>query len=410
MGGTLYCGVENLMLNVVTKDEAVKIVKEFAAGLAVKTEQIPLLAASGRTLAENVVSAENIPAFDRSTVDGYAVCAADTFGAGAAIPAQLDVIGEILMGEQPAFSLERGQCARIATGGMLPAGANAAVMVEHTDSEDGLCLVYRSVAPYENVTKKGDDVAAGETALKKGTVVTAAEIGVLAALGVDAVPVVKKPVIAVISTGDEIVSGTPQLGQIRDINTYLLASAVKEYGCEALVYGVVKDDRDAIEQAVKDCVAQADAVLISGGSSAGTRDMTVQIIDSLGKAYFHGVAMKPGKPTIFGAIDHKPVFGLPGHPLAAWFVFRLIVTEYIRSVFAWGNDKPKRSGKLAVNIPSNHGREEYLCVTMNENNEVVPLHTKSGVVSVLSKAEGFIKIERNTEGLFKGTTVDIYKL
>lgn len=410
MGGTLYCGVEDLMLNVVTKDEAVRIVKDHAAAFAAQTESVGVFDALGRTLAADAAAGENIPAFDRSTVDGYAVCAADTFGAGASIPAQLELVGEILMGEQPAFSLERGQCARIATGGMLPAGANAAVMVEHTDSEDGLCLVYRSVAPFENVTKKGDDIAAGETALKKGTVVTSAEIGVLAALGVDAVPVVKKPVIAVISTGDEIVSGTPQAGQIRDINTYLLASAVKEYGCEALVYGVVKDDRDAIEQAVKDCVKQADAVLISGGSSAGTRDLTVQIIDSLGKAYFHGVAMKPGKPTIFGVIDNKPVFGLPGHPLAAWFVFRLIVTEYIRTVLSQAEDRPKRSGKLAVNIPSNHGREEYLCVTMNENNEVVPLHTKSGVVSVLSKAEGFIKIERNTEGLFKGTAVDIYGL
>ena len=398
------------MLNVVTKDEAVRIVKDHAAAFAAQTESVGVFDALGRTLAADAAAGENIPAFDRSTVDGYAVCAADTFGAGAAIPAQLELVGEILMGEQPAFSLERGQCARIATGGMLPAGANAAVMVEHTDSEDGLCLVYRSVAPYENVTKKGDDVAAGETALKKGTVITPAEIGVLAALGVDVVPVVKKPVIAVISTGDEIVSGTPQAGQIRDVNTYLLASAVKEYGCEALVYGVVKDDRDAIEQAVKDCVKQADAVLISGGSSAGTRDLTVQIIDSLGKAYFHGVAMKPGKPTIFGVIDNKPVFGLPGHPLAAYFVFRLIVTEYIRTVLSQAEDRPKRSAVLAVNIPSNHGREEYLCVTLNEAGEAVPLHTKSGVVSVLSRAEGFIRIERNTEGLFKGTTVDIYEL
>ena len=410
MDTALYCGVEDLMLNVVTKDEAVKIVKDHTAAFAEKTESAAVFDALGRTLAGDVVSAENIPAFDRSTVDGYAVCAADTFGAGASIPAQLEIVGEILMGEQPTFSLTSGQCAKIATGGMLPAGANAAVMVEHTDSEDGLCLVYRAVAPFENVTKTGDDVAAGETALKKGTVITAAEVGVLCALGIDKISVYRKPLIAVISTGDEIVSGTPQLGQIRDVNTYLLASAVKEYGCEALVYGVVKDERDAIEQAVKDCVKKADAVLISGGSSAGTRDMTVQIIDSLGKAYFHGVAMKPGKPTIFGVIDNKPVFGLPGHPLAAWFVFRLIVAEYIRSVFGRENDKPKRSGTLAVNIPSNHGREEYLCVTTNENNEVVPLHTKSGVVSVLSKAEGFIKIERNTEGLFKGTTVDIYSL
>ncbi len=398
------------MLNVVNKDEAVRIVRDHAAGLTAKTETVSVFDALNRTLAKDVVSAENIPAFDRSTVDGYAVCAADTFGAGASIPAQLEIVGEILMGEAPGFTLKRGQCAKIATGGMLPVGADAAVMVEHTDSEDGLCLVYRSVAPSENVTKTGDDVAAGEIALKQGTVVTPAAIGVLSALGIDQIPVYRKPVIAVISTGDEIVSGTPKIGQIRDINTLLLASAVKESGCEAFVYGVVKDDRASIEAAVTECVSKADAVLISGGSSAGTRDMTVQIIDALGKAYFHGIAMKPGKPTIFGVIDGKPVFGLPGHPLAAWFVFRLIVTEWIKTALHQPESNPKRSGTLAVNIPSNHGREEYLCVTTDENNEVVPLHTKSGIVSVLTKADGFIRIGRNTEGLFKGTTVDIYDL
>ena len=213
-----------------------------------------------------------------------------------------------------------------------------------------------------------------------------------------------------ISTGDEIVSGTPRAGQIRDINTGLLASAVSAAGCEALVYGVVRDERDLIETAVRDCVGKADSVLISGGSSAGTRDMTVQIIDSLGKVFFHGIAMKPGKPTIFGVIDCKPVFGLPGHPLAAYFVFRLIVTEYIRTLFHRPGNEPTRRGILAVNVPSNHGREEYLCVTTDENNEVVPLHTKSGIVSVLSKSDGFIRIERNAEGLFKGTAVDIYEL
>ena len=398
------------MLNVVTKDEAVKIVHEFTAGLAEKTEQVSLLDASGRTLAADVVAKENIPAFDRSTVDGYAVCAADTFGAGAAIPAQLDVIGEILMGEQPDFALQSGQCAKIATGGMLPAGANAAVMVEHTDSEDGLCLVYRSVAPFENVTKKGDDIAAGETALKKGTVITSAEIGVLAALGVDAVPVVKKPVIAVISTGDEIVSGTPQLGQIRDINTYLLASAVKEYGCEALVYGVVKDDRGAIEQAVKDCVAQADAVLISGGSSAGTRDLTVQIIDSLGKAYFHGIAMKPGKPTILGRVGGRPVFGLPGHPVAAFFVSELFVRPLIARLM--GREVRERTvpARLAEAVSANHGRAQYMGVFLSGEEgslTAVPIHSKSGLITSLAGSDGFFCIPRDCEGVPAGETVQV---
>lgn len=398
------------MLNVLTREEAAALIKEKTAHIIPETEKVNISFALGRILAQDIVSAENIPSFDRTTVDGYAVIAADTFGAGNAVPAQLDIVGEILMGENADFTLERGQCAKISTGGMLPKGADAAVMVEHTDNAEGLCLVYKSVAPYENVNKTGDDITQGETALKKGTVITPAQAGVLAALGIYEVPVYKKPVIAIISTGDEIVNDNPEKGQIRDINTYLISSAVRTYGCEVLEYGAVKDSREEIENAVKNCIEKADAVLISGGSSAGTRDMTVDIIDTLGKAYFHGIAMKPGKPTIFGIVENKPVFGLPGHPLAAYFVFRLVVTKFIRNTMNMPADKPKKSGALAVNIPSNHGREEFLCVKQTENNEVVPVHTKSGVISVLSEAEGFIKIPRNAEGMFKGTAVEIYEL
>lgn len=398
------------MLNVVNKDEAVEIVKNKVSHIVPVTEKVNISSALFRVLGEDIVSAEDIPAFDRTTVDGYAVCAADTFGAGNAIPSQLEIVGEIKMGEAADFTLKRGQCAKISTGGMLPKGADAAVMVEHTDNADGICLVYKSVSPFENVTKKGDDISKGDTALKKGTLINSATIGVLAALGIYEIPVYKKPVIAVISTGDELVSGVPKPGEIRDINTFLLTAAVGEYGCEVMQYGAVKDNKNEIENAVKACVKDADCVLISGGSSAGTRDMTVDIIDSLGEVFFHGIAMKPGKPSIFGTIDGKPVFGLPGHPLAAYFVFRLIVTEYIKTVLNIPADKPKKSGVLAVNIPSNHGREEYLCVKQTENNGVVPVHTKSGIISVLSEAEGFIKIPRNAEGLAKGTSVEIYEL
>jgi molybdopterin molybdotransferase len=283
-------------------------------------------------------------------------------------------------------------------------------MVEHTDNAEGLCLIYKSAAPLENITKTGDDIKENEIALKKGTVITSAEIGVLASLGIYEIPVYKKPVIAIISTGDEIVKGDTKKGQIRDINTYLLSSAVKNFGCEPLVFGAVKDDYNEIKNAVTDCLKKSDAVIISGGSSAGTRDMTVGIIDELGEVYFHGIAMKPGKPSIFGTVNEKPVFGLPGHPLAAYFVFRLIVTEYIGKVLSLPDDKPIRQGVLKENIPSNHGREEFLCVKLNENGEVIPLHTKSGIISILREADGFIKITRNTEGLPKGATVEIYKL
>ena len=397
------------MLNVVTKDEAVEIVKSNSAA-APETEKVNIDDALFRILAEDVVSKEDIPSFDRSTVDGFAVKASDTFGAGNSIPSQLEIVGEILMGEKADFTLENGQCAKISTGGMLPKGADAAVMVEHTDCENSLCLVYKAVSPNENVTKKGDDISVGETALKKGTRITSAEIGVLSALGIYEVPVYKKPVIAVISTGDEITDGKPENGQIRDINTFLLSSAIKEYGCEVYKYGAVKDNKEDIKNALITCLDKADSVIISGGSSAGARDMTVDIIDEMGTAFFHGIAMKPGKPTIFGTVENKPVFGLPGHPLAAYFVFRLIVTEYIRKTLNLPVDKPIRQGVLKENIPSNHGREEYICIKQTENNEIVPVHTKSGIVSVLGEADGFIKITRNTEGLPKGTTAEIFEL
>lgn len=398
------------MLNVVSKDEAVEIVKSKTNRAVPENEKVNIENALGRTLCEDIVSPENVPAFDRTTVDGYAVHADDTFGASASIPAQLEIAGEILMGENADFSLESSKCVKISTGGMLPAGANAAVMVEHTDNADGLCLVYKSVAPYENVTKTGDDIAVGETALKKGTVITPAEIGILASLGIYEIPVYKKPVIAIISTGDEIVKGDIKAGQIRDVNTYLLSSAVQSFGCKPYVYGAVRDDYEEIRNAVSACLEKADAVIVSGGSSAGARDMTVKIIDELGEVFFHGIAMKPGKPTIFGTVNGKPVFGLPGHPLAAYFVFRLIVCEYIKQIMNLSEEKSIKNAVLSVNIPSNHGREEYLCVKLNENGEAVPLHTKSGIISVLRQAEGFIKIPRDSEGIDRGTTVGIYRL
>ncbi|MCR5689924.1 MAG: molybdopterin molybdotransferase MoeA [Clostridiales bacterium] len=397
------------MLDVVTKDEAVETVRRFS-GTAPGTEKVGIADALHRVLSRDILSSEDVPPFDRSTVDGFAVRAADTFGAGDAIPSQLEVAGEILMGEKAGFTLKSGQCAKISTGGMLPGGADAAVPVEHADCRDGLCLVYKAASPNENVTKKGDDIAAGEIALKKGTVLTPAGVGVLAALGVYEVPVFRKPVIAVISTGDEIADGAPEDGQIRDINTYLLSAAIRERGCEVYAYGAVRDDKDGIEKALISCLERSDAVIISGGSSAGARDMTVDIIGGLGTAYFHGIAMKPGKPTIFGTVGNKPVFGLPGHPLAAYFVFRLIVTEYIGKILCLPADRPVKTGVLKENIPSNHGREEYICVKLSGNNEIEPVHTKSGIISVLGEADGFIKIARDTEGLPEGAAAEIYKL
>ena len=398
------------MLQVVTREEAVRCVRAFAQRSAPLTETVRLPHAYARVLAADVIAAGDVPAFDRSTMDGYAVCAVDTFGASGSTPSQLEIAGEVAMGKAAGFSLRRGQCARIPTGGMLPAGADAVVMVEQTDEAEGLCLVYKSVFPGENVTRRGDDVACGTAVLRKGTRLLPQHVGVLAALGQRDVCVFRKPIVAVISTGDEIVRDEPAAGQVQDVNSDLLCALLAEYGCEPFFGGVVRDERAAILDAVRRCLACSDAVLLSGGSSAGTRDLTVSVLQELGDVFFHGIAMKPGKPTIFGAADGKPVFGLPGHPLAAFFVFRLIVSQYLDALCAVSPEKPQRTAPLCVNVPSNHGREEYLCVRINENGEAVPLHTKSGIISVLSAADGFIRIPRDTEGVDKGTVVEVYEI
>ena len=398
------------MLRVISKQDAVACVLNETKHLTGITESLPIAKAYGRVLSENIVAQEDVPSFDRSTVDGYAVIAADTFGAGESLPAELSVIREIHMGEEADFTLKRGTCARIATGGMLPGGADAVVMVEHTQSAGDLCLVFSSVSPGENVTKQGDDVAVGTCVLQQGSLIGAAETGVLSALGIDAVPVFRKPVVGVISTGDELTKGAPGPGQVRDINTSLLSAAATAAGCDVYCYGAVKDDRACIQEAVEACLASSDIVLISGGSSAGTKDMTVDILSTLGKVHFHGIAMKPGKPTIFATVADKPVFGLPGHPLAAYFVFRLIVSPAVRSLMSMPQETPVRFGRLAVNLPSNHGREEYLCVRLDAAGAVHPLHTKSGVISVLSQADGYICVPRNAEGLTAGTTMEVYSL
>ena len=398
------------MLQVMTRVQATACVREQVKKSVPRTETVALLSAAGRVLAEDVTALLDVPGFDRTTVDGYAVLAADTFGAGAAVPAELTVAGDVRMGEAPGFALQSGQCARIATGGMLPPGADAAVMVEHTEEDAGVCLVFQGVAPGENITKRGDDVKAGSTVLQKGTTLGAAQIGVLASLGVQSVPVFQKPRIAILSTGDELAKGDAKPGQVQDINSFLLSAAAEACGCTAVPLGAVPDDRDAICRALERGLENADMVLISGGSSAGTRDMTVDILRQYGDVLLHGIAMKPGKPTIFGMAQGKPVFGLPGHPLAAYFVFRLLVREAVGALLSLPPDRPFAVRPLAVNVPSNHGREEFLCVRIDENGCLAPLHTKSGIISVLARADGFIRIARDTEGLQKGEETELYQL
>lgn len=397
------------MLSVVTVEKALEILKENFASSG-KTENVAVCDIVSRVLAEDIVSEENIPAFDRSVVDGFALKASDTYGVSENMPALLSIKGEILMGEEAKDSISYGECIRISTGGMLPKGADSVVMSEHTDEGfDKMCLCLKSVAPNENVSKKGDDVKTGDTVLKKGTFLSSSCIGVLCALGVTEVKCAKKPVAGIISTGDEIIdfSEKPSFGQIRDVNSVLLAALLKENGCEIKNYGIVKDKKEYISEVFIRALEECDTVLISGGSSKGERDMTAEIIGENGELLFHGLAMKPGKPTISGKCKNKAVFGLPGHPAAAYYVALRLVVPFINQLT--GNTSLQRSGRyiLGSDIPSNHGREEVVSVKISDG-KIYPVFGKSGLVSLLSESDGYIIIARNREGVFRGEESEVY--
>lgn len=397
------------MLKVVSTEKALEIIKDKFSSMTAQGEIIALSDSIGRTLFTDVLSDESIPAFNRSTVDGFAVKAKDTYGSSESVPSQLNIVGEILMGEKADTELGEGECVRISTGGMLPESADSVVMVEHTDCTfDPVCLILKAVSPFENVTKKGDDVKENDVVFKKGRTVTSREVGVLASLGKSRISVAVKPRVGIISTGDEIVEidGEAPFGKIRDINTHILSSLVNELGCIGTEYGIIKDNYDEIYNTVKQAVSENDIVLISGGSSAGARDMTAEIIGTLGELYLRGIAMKPGKPTIVGKIDGKAVFGLPGHPAAAYFVTLRLVKPLIDAMLCREKQDRIINGNLTQNISSNHGREELLCVKITPYG-VTPIFGKSGIISLLSESDGYIIIDRNCEGLKQGDEVRV---
>ena len=400
------------MLTVKSLEEALNICKTEFGNSRTAAKTVPLGEADGRVLYEDIIADEYVPGFDRSTVDGIAVMAADTFGSSDSMPAQLTFKGEILMGQDCELAIKPGECAGVSTGGKLPGGADAVVMVEHTENfGDGFRYIAKPAGVRENVVLKGDDVCPGKPVLKKTTRLNPKEIGALAALGKTAVAVYKKPVVGILSTGDEIVpvEQTPNGAQVRDVNTYLIVSAVKACGGEPLALGIVPDDEASLTAAVKDALPRCDVLLISGGSSAGEKDMTAKIIGTLGSVLVHGIAIKPGKPTIVGSVNGKPVIGLPGHPVSAYFIFYLLVRHVICSLNNTSPELYTSRGVLGVNIPSNHGREEYVPVTrQGDGSSVLPVPVKSGLITLLSEADGFIRVDRDCEGLMKGDEVQVY--
>lgn len=404
------------MFTVKTAEEVFEIIERNFAHDSLPVENVPLGEAVGRVLAADLYADMDIPGFHRSSVDGYAVIASDTFGASDSIPAQLALVGEVRMGEVPERPLSKGQAIYVPTGGQLPENADAMVMIEYTeDLGDGFIYLQKAAAPGNHVVFRGDDVREGCTVAQTGTLLRPQDIGALAAAGHPGVPVRRKIRAGILSTGDEVVDIRERnLGaRVRDINSYLLQAGLRQYGAEPVFYGIIRDDDEIIRRATEKALRECDVVLISGGSSVGTRDVTGKVIDSLGEpgVLVHGIAVKPGKPTILGKVQGKAVFGLPGHPASAYMIFKIFVCRLLDRISgARQKVNPAVQAAMACNYPSNNGREEYVPVRLENTPSGMlahPLFGKSGMVSLLTSADGYVHLSRSSEGIASGKIAEV---
>jgi len=396
----------SLFLSVVPVSEAIEVVRRTAP--LPGCEDIPLKDALHRALAGDVCADSDIPGFDRSTVDGYAVAAADTTGASEAIPAMLPCRGRVGMGSRDAGSISPGACKYVPTGGALPRGADAVVMIEHAEQIGDDVLVHRPVAPGENVVSRGEDFRAGEVVLERGRVLSPRDIGVAAAVGAGRVSVATVPTIGIISTGNEVVpvAATPGPGEVRDANSHLAGAFVTERGCRAVYFGIVRDERAALEKAISSALDTCDVVLVSGGSSKDERDNTAAVIADLGKVLVHGIALAPGKPTIIGTARGKPIIGLPGHPASAFVVLVAIVDHLLAAMLGTTISRRTLSARLRQNIPSTRGREDYVRVSVRDG-EAVPVFGKSGLLNTLVQSDGVVRVPASSEGFEVGEEVEV---
>lgn len=381
------------------------------------SQDIPTAEALGRVLAVDIRAPHALPPFPRSSVDGYAVRAADTFGASASLPAYLSVAGEVLMGTLTTLALDRGRAALVHTGGMIPAGADAVVMVEDTQvARPDEIEVLKPTAPGQNVLQLGEDVQTGEIVLQRGARLRAQELGGLMALGFTRVDVVRRPRVAILSTGDEVVApeADPLPGQVRDVNTTTLSALVEQGGGEPVFYGILPDQREALEAAARRAHAECDVVLITAGSSVSARDITSEIIATLGApgVLAHGVALRPGKPTILAVCNGKPVIGLPGNPVSALVVAGLFVTPLLRRLLGVQAPRliPRVTARLVTNIPSESGREDYVPVRVTGTEgdfTAEPVFGKSNLIFTLVRADGLVRVPAEAGGLPAGIVVEV---
>lgn len=405
--------------NYIPAEDARRMILNELDDMELRKELLPLDQAFQRVLAEDIVAPEDLPGFARSTVDGYAVRARDTFGAKDTSPAYLNLAPEILMGAIPGFALRPGEAAPIPTGGMLPEGADAVVMLEHSQkASESLIEIMHASAQAENVVQKDEDVKAGQQVLSRGSRLRPQDIGALAGLGIASVSVYDRPVVAIVSTGDEVVAlGSPcGPGKVRDINSFTLRGLIAQHGGIPVWKGICRDDYETIRSAVADALECADLVLVIGGTSAGVRDMSAAVINSFAGSgvLFHGVAIKPGKPLIGGLIGSKPVLGLPGHPAAVVGSFENFVRPVLACLSGLRSETvtPYRvTARITKAVASVAGREDHIRVRIEEHDgelHAVPVLGKSGLITTLVRADGVVRIPASKLGLDTGEQVAVH--
>jgi molybdenum cofactor synthesis domain-containing protein len=393
--------------NLASRLEAQRLIEENVTRTG-RTEEVCLEEAAGRVLAADVVAGFNVPPFDRASMDGYAVRAADTYGASAVRPRRLRLVGARHAGEPYDGTVGEGECVEIATGSPLPGGSDAVVMVEYTRLEGGYVEVQEPAHPGSNVAPEGEDIREGEVVVRAGGLITPGRLGVAAALGYTSVTVYAKPRVAVYSTGAEIApQGAPlKPGQIYDINSFTLSSVIEANSCTAVRRGVVGDDRRALEAALGEA-PDYDLVVFSGGSSVGSRDMLGEVVESMGRVLFHGVQVKPGKPTLFGLVGGTPVFGMPGYPTSCLSNAYVFLAPALRKVAGLPPAEPRTvRARLGGKMIASSGREQFLTVRLEEG-VAVPVFKQSGDITSMAHADGYIILPINADVLEEGAEVTV---